>query len=65
LLVAIQKGSRAQKLPTRKPRLGRIGIGVSLNAYTKTDLKKKAAAKKLEDSVLGRKAVRIPKRKAS
>jgi integrase len=42
------------------------GIGVSLDEYTKTDLKQKAAAaKKLEDSVLGRKVVRMPKRKAS
>ena len=42
------------------------GIGVSLDEYTMSDLKDKAtAAKKLETSVLGRKVVRMPKRKAS
>jgi integrase len=42
------------------------GIGVSLDEYTKTDLKQKAAAaKKLEDSVLGRQVARMPKRNAS
>ena len=42
------------------------GIGVSLDEYTMSNLKDKAtAAKKLEDSVLGRKVVRMPKRKAS
>jgi integrase len=42
------------------------GIGVSLDVYTKTSLEKKgAAAKKLEDSVLGRKVVRMPRRQAS
>ena len=42
------------------------GIGVSLDVYTKSSMGKKAAAvKKLEDSVLGAKVVRMPKRKAS
>jgi hypothetical protein len=42
------------------------GIGVSLDVYTKSSMgKKAAAAKKLEDSVLGRKVIRIPKQKAS
>jgi integrase len=42
------------------------GIGVSLDEYTMSNLKDKAAgAKKLEDSVLSRKVVRMPKRKAS
>lgn len=42
------------------------GIGVSLDVYTKSDIKQKAlAAKKLENSVLGRKVVRMPNRKAS
>ena len=42
------------------------GIGVSLNVYTKSNIKQKGvAAKKLEDSVLGGKVVRMPKRKAS
>lgn len=44
------------------------GIGVSIDVYTKTSIEKKASvAKKLEDSVLGRRAkvVRMPKRKAS
>lgn len=42
------------------------GIGVSLDVYTTSNLQQKAvAAKKLEDSVLGRKVVRMPKRKAS
>jgi hypothetical protein len=40
-------------------------IDVSLNVYTKTDVKQRATvARKLEDSVLG-KVVRMPKRKAS
>src|SRR5882724_5036153 len=42
------------------------GIGVSLDVYTKSNIQQKGvAAKKLEDSVLGRKVVRMPKRKAS
>jgi site-specific DNA recombinase len=42
------------------------GIGASLDVYTKSNIRQKAtAAKKLEDSVLGRKVVRMPKRKAS
>jgi integrase len=42
------------------------GIGVSLDVYTKSSIQQKGvAAKKLEDSVLGRKVVRMPKRKAS
>jgi integrase len=42
------------------------GIGVSLDVYTRSSIGQKAiAAKKLEDSVLGRKVVRMPKRKAS
>jgi hypothetical protein len=42
------------------------GIGVSLDVYTKTDIKQRAAvAKKLENSVLGKKVIRMPKRKAS
>lgn len=43
------------------------GIGVSLDVYTKTSVKQKApaAARKLENSVLGKKVVRMPKRKAS
>ena len=42
------------------------GIGVSLAEYTMSNLKDKAtAAKKLEDAVLGRKVVGMPKRKAS
>jgi len=42
------------------------GIGVSLDEYTMSNLKDKAtAAKKLENSVLGRKVVRMPNRKAS
>jgi hypothetical protein len=42
------------------------GIGVSLDVYTSSSMGQKAvAAKKLEDSVLGRKVVRMPKRKAS
>jgi hypothetical protein len=42
------------------------GIGVSLDVYTKSNIKQKgAAAKKLEDSVLGRKVVPMPTRKAS
>ena len=42
------------------------GIGVSLDVYTKSSMGKKAAAvKKLEDSALGAKVVRMPKRKAS
>ena len=40
------------------------GIGVSLDVYTKTSIEKKAlAATKLEKSVLGRKVVRMPKKK--
>ena len=42
------------------------GIGVSLGVYTKTSIQKKGeGAQQLEDSVLGRKVVRMPKRKAS
>jgi hypothetical protein len=42
------------------------GIGVSLDVYTKSNIRQKGvAAKKLEDSVLGRKVVRMPERKAS
>jgi hypothetical protein len=42
------------------------GIGVSLDVYTQTDIKHRAAvARKLENSVLGTKVVRMPKRKAS
>ena len=42
------------------------GIGVSLDVYTQTDIKQRAAvARKLENSVLGTKVVRMPKRKAS
>ncbi len=42
------------------------GIGVSLDVYTKSNIQQKGiAAKKLEDSVLGRKVVRMPKQKAS
>lgn len=42
------------------------GIGVSLDVYTKTDIKQRAAvAKKLENSVLGKKVIRMPRRKAS
>ena len=42
------------------------GIGVSLDVYTRSSIGQKAiAAKKLEDSVLGRKVERMPKRKAS
>ena len=42
------------------------GIGVSLDVYTKSNIRQKGvAAKKLEDSVLGRKVVRMPKQKAS
>ena len=42
------------------------GIGVSLDVYTTSNLQQKGvAAKKLEDSVLGRKVVRMPKRKVS
>ena len=42
------------------------GIGASLDVYTKTSMVKKAAAvKRLEDSVLGAKVVRMPKMKAS
>ncbi|MEO8369122.1 MAG: tyrosine-type recombinase/integrase [Candidatus Solibacter sp.] len=42
------------------------GIGVSLDVYTKSNIKQKGvAAKKLEDSILGRKVVRMPTRKAS
>lgn len=42
------------------------GIGVSLDVYTKTSIEQKSiAATKLEKSVLGRKGMRIPKRKAS
>lgn len=41
-------------------------IDVSMNVYTKTDIKQRAAvARKLEDVVLGAKVVRMPKRKAS
>ena len=40
------------------------GIGVSLDEYTQADVKQKgAAAKILENSVLGRKVVPMPKRK--
>lgn len=42
------------------------GIGVSLDEYTMSNLKDKGvAAKKLENSVLGRKVVRMPNRRAS
>ncbi len=42
------------------------GIGISLDVYTKASIEKKSlAATKLEDSVLGRKVVRMPKRKIS
>ena len=42
------------------------GIGVSLDVYTKSSMGKKAVAtKKLEDSILGTKVVRMPKAKAS
>jgi integrase len=42
------------------------GIGVSLDVYTKSNIQQKGvAAKKLEDSVLDRKVLRMPKRKAS
>jgi hypothetical protein len=42
------------------------GIGVSLDVYIKTDIKlKAAAARKLEGSVLGKKVLPRPKRKAS
>ncbi len=42
------------------------GIGVSLDVYTQTDIKQRATvARKLENSVLGTKVVRMPKRKAS
>jgi len=41
-------------------------IDVSMNVYTKTDIKQRAAvARKLENVVLGPKVVRMPKRKAS
>jgi hypothetical protein len=41
------------------------GIGLSLDVYTKSNIQQKGvAAKKLEDSVLG-KVVRMPKRKTS
>jgi hypothetical protein len=37
------------------------GIGVAIDVYTKTEIKEKAAAaKKLENSVLGGKVVRMP-----
>jgi hypothetical protein len=39
---------------------------VAIDVYTKTEIKQKAAAaKKLENSVLGGKVVRMPKQKAS
>lgn len=42
------------------------GIGVSLDVYTRSNIRQKgAAAKKLEDSVRGRKVVRMSERKAS
>lgn len=42
------------------------GIGVSLDVYTKSNIQQKGvAAKKLEDSVLGGKVVRMPNTKAS
>lgn len=42
------------------------GIGVSLEVYTQADIKQRAAvARKLENSALGTKVVRMPKRKAS
>jgi len=42
------------------------GIGVSLDVYTRSSIGQKAvAAKKLEDAVLGRKVVRMPKLRAS
>jgi hypothetical protein len=42
------------------------GIGVSLDVYTRSNIRQKgAAAKKLEDSVLGRKALRTPEQRAS
>jgi integrase len=42
------------------------GIGVSLDVYTKSSIGQKAVAvKKLEDSVLGPKIVRMPRKKAS
>jgi integrase len=42
------------------------GIGVSLDVYTQTNIKQRAAvARKLENSVLGTKVVRMPRRKAS
>jgi hypothetical protein len=40
------------------------GIGVSLDVYTTSDVQKGAAAEKSEDSVLGRKVVRMPGQKA-
>lgn len=41
------------------------GVGVAINEYTKTSVADRAtAAKKLEESVLG-KVTRMPKRKAS
>jgi integrase len=42
------------------------GVGVSINEYTKTSVEDRAAAaRKLENSILGGKVVRMPKRKAS
>jgi hypothetical protein len=42
------------------------GIGGALDIYTTRSIRRKgAAAKKLEDSVLGRKVVRMPEEKAS
>jgi hypothetical protein len=42
------------------------GIGVALDVYTTSSIQQKGtAAKKLEDSVLGRKVVRKPEQKAS
>jgi hypothetical protein len=42
------------------------GIGVSLDVYTRSNIRQKGvAAKKLEDSVRGRRVVRMQERKAS
>ena len=42
------------------------GIDVSLDVYTKSNIRQKGnAAKKLEDSVPGRKVVQMPEQKAS
>jgi len=61
-------GNRLKLNPTVTADQRGHGVDVAINDYTKTTVKDRAAAaKKLEDSVLGKKekVVRMPRRKAS